>query len=224
MTDQHDDILGQLTAAGVSIWLDDISRGRLITGNLAGLARDQHVTGVTSNPTIFAHALAKSDDYQDQLRDPRPGLFLQDRDRIGAIGGRLEHRVALQGSGLARVLAGLGPLVRCRVLAVFGGPGHVNLPVRRLPVEHAGTVAGRPRGLQTAAIPLYQRRHPDRGVNVASGPFGRGSAVDTCPWCWLRVHHVGQRVNGHVNDGPQLRLARPGSAHDGEGLVHGRRV
>ena len=69
MTDQHDDILGQLAAAGVSIWLDDISRGRLITGNLAGLARDKHVTGVTSNPTIFAHAMAKSDDYQDQLRD-----------------------------------------------------------------------------------------------------------------------------------------------------------
>jgi len=69
MTDQHNDILGQLAAAGVSIWLDDISRGRLITGNLAGLSRDQHVTGVTSNPTIFAHALAKSDDYQDQLRD-----------------------------------------------------------------------------------------------------------------------------------------------------------
>jgi transaldolase len=69
MTYQHNDILGQLAAAGVSIWLDDISRGRLITGNLAGLARDQHVTGVTSNPTIFAHALAKSDDYQDQLRD-----------------------------------------------------------------------------------------------------------------------------------------------------------
>jgi transaldolase len=69
MTDQHDDILGQLAAAGVSIWLDDINRGRLITGNLAGLARDKHVTGVTSNPTIFAHALAKSDDYQDQLRD-----------------------------------------------------------------------------------------------------------------------------------------------------------
>src|SRR4029077_18266234 len=69
MTEQHDDILGQLTAAGVSIWLDDINRGRLITGNLAGLARDKHVTGVTSNPTIFAHALAKSDDYQDQLRD-----------------------------------------------------------------------------------------------------------------------------------------------------------
>jgi transaldolase len=69
MTDQQDDILGQLAAAGVSIWLDDISRGRLITGNLAGLARDKHVTGVTSNPTIFAHAMAKSDDYQDQLRD-----------------------------------------------------------------------------------------------------------------------------------------------------------
>ena len=63
MTDQHDDILGQLAAAGVSIWLDDINRGRLITGNLAGLARDKHVTGVTSNPTIFAHAVDHGDAY-----------------------------------------------------------------------------------------------------------------------------------------------------------------
>ena len=52
-------ILGELTAAGVSIWLDDISRERLRTGNLAELSRDWDVTGVTSNPTIFAHAVAQ---------------------------------------------------------------------------------------------------------------------------------------------------------------------
>ncbi|HUC59969.1 MAG TPA: transaldolase [Streptosporangiaceae bacterium] len=63
------DILGDLTAAGVSIWLDDISRDRLNTGNLAALVSEDHVRGVTSNPTIFAHAMAKGAAYDTQLDD-----------------------------------------------------------------------------------------------------------------------------------------------------------
>ncbi|GAB3146129.1 transaldolase [Microbispora hainanensis] len=61
--------LKRLTDAGVSIWLDDISRERLRSGNLAALIRDKYVTGVTSNPTIFASALSKGDAYDAQLRD-----------------------------------------------------------------------------------------------------------------------------------------------------------
>jgi transaldolase len=69
MTTQPEDVLAQLSAAGVSVWLDDISRERLTTGNLAGLIRDRHVVGVTSNPTIFAHALASGSAYDGQLAD-----------------------------------------------------------------------------------------------------------------------------------------------------------
>jgi transaldolase len=69
MTSQPDDILGQLAAAGVAVWLDDISRERLATGNLATLARDMHVSGVTSNPTIFANALSHGAAYNDQVAD-----------------------------------------------------------------------------------------------------------------------------------------------------------
>jgi transaldolase len=69
MTSQPNDVLEQLTAAGVSVWLDDISRDRLTTGNLAGLIRDRHVAGVTSNPTIFAHALASGSAYDGQVAD-----------------------------------------------------------------------------------------------------------------------------------------------------------
>jgi transaldolase len=68
-TPQAHPVLGELTAAGVSIWLDDISRERLRTGNLAGLIRDWAVTGVTSNPTIFAGAVAHGDAYDQQLKD-----------------------------------------------------------------------------------------------------------------------------------------------------------
>ena len=69
MTPQPEDVLAQLSAAGVSVWLDDISRERLTTGNLADLIRDRHVVGVTSNPTIFAHALASGSAYDSQLAD-----------------------------------------------------------------------------------------------------------------------------------------------------------
>ena len=69
MTPQPDDVLAQLSAAGVSVWLDDISRERLTTGNLADLIRDWHVVGVTSNPTIFAHALASGSAYDGQVAD-----------------------------------------------------------------------------------------------------------------------------------------------------------
>jgi len=68
MTPQPD-VLEQLSAAGVSIWLDDISRERLVTGNLAALMRDRHVVGVTSNPTIFAHALSSGSAYKSQIAD-----------------------------------------------------------------------------------------------------------------------------------------------------------
>jgi transaldolase len=63
------DVIGELTQAGVSVWLDDISRERLRSGNLASLVRDFHVRGVTSNPTIFANALAKGDAYDEQIKD-----------------------------------------------------------------------------------------------------------------------------------------------------------
>jgi transaldolase len=63
------DVLGKLTEAGVSVWLDDISRDRLRTGNLETLVKDFHVRGVTSNPTIFAHALSKGSAYDDQIKD-----------------------------------------------------------------------------------------------------------------------------------------------------------
>jgi transaldolase len=61
--------LNRLVEAGVSIWLDDISRERLRTGNLAALISGKSVTGVTSNPTIFASALSKGDAYDAQVRD-----------------------------------------------------------------------------------------------------------------------------------------------------------
>jgi len=47
----------QLTAQGVSIWLDDLSRERITSGNLAELIANRNVVGVTTNPTIFQAAI-----------------------------------------------------------------------------------------------------------------------------------------------------------------------
>ncbi len=57
----------QLVEAGVSIWLDDLSRQRIESGGLADLIETRNVSGVTTNPTIFAGALAKGEDYQSQV-------------------------------------------------------------------------------------------------------------------------------------------------------------
>jgi transaldolase len=59
--------LQQLHDAGVSIWLDTLSRELLDSGGFAELVADCAVTGATSNPTIFAKAITGSDDYDDQL-------------------------------------------------------------------------------------------------------------------------------------------------------------
>ncbi len=61
--------LAGLAAAGVSIWLDDLSRERLQSGNLQNLITEDSVVGVTTNPTIFAAALAKGEAYDAQVRE-----------------------------------------------------------------------------------------------------------------------------------------------------------
>lgn len=61
--------LHELDKAGVSIWLDDLSRERILSGSLAGLIESRAVSGVTTNPTIFAGAFAKGDAYAKQLAE-----------------------------------------------------------------------------------------------------------------------------------------------------------
>lgn len=57
-----------LSAAGVSIWLDDLSRERINSGGLQKLIAEKNVVGVTTNPTIFAAALSKGEAYDEQVR------------------------------------------------------------------------------------------------------------------------------------------------------------
>jgi transaldolase len=61
--------LAELSAAGVAVWLDDLSRDRILTGDLQSLVDEYSVVGVTTNPTIFAAAISGSDCYDEQVHD-----------------------------------------------------------------------------------------------------------------------------------------------------------
>jgi transaldolase len=77
------DRLAELSAAGVAVWLDDISRQRLASGNLDQLRREQHVVGVTSNPTIFAKAVTDAEHYAEQVGDlAARGVSLEEAVRM----------------------------------------------------------------------------------------------------------------------------------------------
>ena len=59
--------LAQLSKAGVAVWLDDLSRDLIRSGDLQRLVDERSVVGVTTNPTIFAASISRSKSYDDQL-------------------------------------------------------------------------------------------------------------------------------------------------------------
>lgn len=63
------DALKRLSDEGVAIWLDDLSRHRITSGNLGELIDEQHVVGVTTNPTIFQKAISSDEKYDQQVSD-----------------------------------------------------------------------------------------------------------------------------------------------------------
>src|SRR5215212_7390437 len=65
--------LERLREAGVSIWLDTLSRELLVSGDFERLVREFAVSGATSNPTIFAKAITGSDRYDEQLEELAAG-------------------------------------------------------------------------------------------------------------------------------------------------------
>src|SRR5690554_2848077 len=68
-SNQPNNALAALSQAGVSIWLDDLSRELLRSGSLERDVKERSIVGVTSNPSIFAAAVADSDEYAEQIHD-----------------------------------------------------------------------------------------------------------------------------------------------------------
>ncbi|MFD6916010.1 transaldolase [Streptomyces virginiae] len=119
--------LAALSAAGVSIWLDDLSRELLAGGGLKKLIADSHVMGVTTNPTIFASALSKGDRYTEQLRG------------LGEAGGSVDDAVfALTTDDVRHACDVLGPVYE----RTAGIDGRVSIEVDpRLAQDVDSTVA-----------------------------------------------------------------------------------
>ncbi len=126
MTDNNSP-LAALSSQGVSVWLDDLSRERIVSGGLQQLIDDRHVVGVTTNPTIFANALAKGDAYDGQVAElSAKGMSVSD-----AVVDITTHDVA-RGCDLFRPLFD----------ATHGQDGRVSIEVEpSLAHDTAGTVA-----------------------------------------------------------------------------------
>jgi transaldolase len=157
MTDEqtaHPRLRG-LREAGVSIWLDTLSRDLLETGAFAQLVEDYSVTGVTSNPTIFAKAIEGSDRYDDQLRrlvtagtrDPRELFFALALDDVRQAADVLRPSYEASGGrdGLASFectpdLAGDTDGTVAQALALWGRLARPNVMIK-VPATEAGIPA-----------------------------------------------------------------------------------
>lgn len=119
--------LSALSAAGVSVWLDDLSRSRLDSGDLAAQVGAGTIVGVTTNPTIFAAALARGEAYAAQVTE------------LVAAGASVEDTIdALTTTDVARAADVLRPVYD----ATDGVDGRVSIEVPpHLAKDTAGTIA-----------------------------------------------------------------------------------
>jgi len=121
------DRLGALSAAGVSVWLDDLSRERLESGSLARDVAERHIAGVTSNPSIFAAAVKGATQYDEQIAE------------LAAKGASVEEVVHDLTTDDVRAAA---DVLRSVYDATGGVDGRVSIEVDpRLAHDAAGTVA-----------------------------------------------------------------------------------
>ena len=101
-----------VAAQGQSIWMDEISRQLLEPEGLAALVDGAAVTGVTSNPTIFANAIVGSSDYDQALRE----LVARDAEAFWGEARRVEDRYNVCGLTALACLLEILPPCACRVL------------------------------------------------------------------------------------------------------------
>ena len=128
--------LGRLQAAGQSIWLDFLRRGLVTGGGLERLMREDAVSGVTSNPTIFGRAIGGSTDYDEPIRQ------LADKGTAGAL--EVFYDLALADIGMA------ADVLRPRYEETGGADGFVSFELEpALAHDRAGSVA--------AAVELFER-------------------------------------------------------------------
>ncbi|MGA7594374.1 MAG: transaldolase [Gallionella sp.] len=141
----------QLHDLGQSLWLDNITRGLLTSGTLARYIGELSVTGLTSNPTIFEHAIGNSNFYDEAIRE---------KSRSGKAGESLFFELALEDLTCA------ADLLRPAYDASDGVDGYVSLEVSPLLADDtAGTIA--------AARHLHARaQRPNLFIKIPGTPAG----------------------------------------------------
>ncbi len=157
--------LAALSAAGVSIWLDDLSRERLTSGNLQELITDKSVVGVTTNPTIFAAALANGQAYDAQVRE------LAARGAVGRRHRPRGHR-RRRPAGLRRVLRHLGAHAAASTAGSRSRSARCSRATPRPPWPRRWT-CGRP---STGPTCWSRSRPPRRACRRSPARWPRGSA------------------------------------------------
>ncbi|KUN22922.1 transaldolase [Streptomyces antibioticus] len=119
--------LKRLSDEGVSIWLDDLSRKRIESGNLAELVENKNVVGVTTNPSIFQAAIGSGEGYEEQLTD------------LAVRGVTVDEAVRMMTTADVRAAA---DILRGVYDATDGRDGRVSIEVDpRLAHETAATIA-----------------------------------------------------------------------------------
>jgi hypothetical protein len=151
-TQQVNERLAALPAAGTSVWLDQIKRSLLTTGEVRRLVEEESLRGVTSNPTIFNQAILGSDDYDEQLSElARSG---KDTRAVYDSHERRKH-------------------VRRRLLPPGRSGGALCAPARRRP--RSGSERARQRSATRRSRSALAKRAP-----VRHGPDDRGSSLAAC--------------------------------------------
>lgn len=155
-----------LSSAGVSIWLDDLSRDRLETGNLQELIDTRDVVGVTTNPTIFASALADGERYAADLA------------ALNADGASVDEAIeALTTSDVAAACDLFEGIHR----STDGFDGRVSIEVSPLLAhDHAGTVAEAKRLHERVARENVLIKIPatDAGLDAIADTVAAGISVN----------------------------------------------
>ncbi|GAA3898471.1 MULTISPECIES: transaldolase [Streptomyces] len=158
--------LKRLSDAGVSIWLDDLSRKRIASGNLAELVAAKHVVGVTTNPSIFQAAIGSGEGYEEQLAD------------LAARGVTVDEAVRMMTTADVRDAA---DILRPVHEATHGRDGRVSIEVDpRLAHRTRATVAEAKQLAWLVDRPNVMIKIPatDAGLPAITEVIGRGISVN----------------------------------------------
>ncbi|QQT68542.1 transaldolase [Brevibacterium casei] len=171
--------LTRLSESGVSVWLDDLSRTRLETGDLQELVETKNVVGVTTNPTIFATAIAGSDSYDGALRE------------LAAAGADAEEAIeSLTTSDVAAAARLLRPVYD----ATDGADGRVSIEVPPpLARDTAGTATAAKIMWERVGEPNAMIKIPatEEGLSAIADTIGAGISVNvTLVFSLTRYRHV----------------------------------